>query len=83
MEVLEFDDLRVRAAAVTDDQVDERMDLARTVFELDPSVQEEDFRWAARVSVGLDRLVDDFGLTAWPTTTVAWRASSTSAWGRA
>ena len=38
------------------------MDLARTVFELDPSVQEEDFRWAARVSVGLDRLVDDFGL---------------------
>ncbi len=62
VEVLEFDDLRVRAAAVTDDQVDERMDLARTVFELDPSVQEEDFRWAARVSVGLDRLVDDFGL---------------------
>src|ERR1700735_777354 len=62
VEVLEFDDLRVRAAAVTDDQVDERMDLARTVFELDPSVQEEDFRLAARVSVGLDRLVDDFGL---------------------
>ncbi len=62
VEVLEFDDLRVRAAAVTDDQVDERMDLARTVFDLDPSVQEEDFRWAARVSVGLDRLVDDFGL---------------------
>jgi L-arabinose isomerase len=62
VEVLEFDDLRVRAAAVTDDQVDARMDLARAVFELDPSVQEEDFRWAARVSVGLDRLVDDFGL---------------------
>jgi L-arabinose isomerase len=62
VEVLEFDDLRVRAAAVTDGQVDERMGLARTVFELDPSVQEEDFRWAARVSVGLDRLVDDFGL---------------------
>jgi L-arabinose isomerase len=62
VEVLEFDDLRVRAAAVTDGQVDERMDLARSVFELDPSVQEEDFRWAARVSVGLDRLVDDFGL---------------------
>jgi L-arabinose isomerase len=62
VEVLEFDDLRVRAVAVTDGQVDERMDLARTVFELDPSVQEEDFRWAARVSVGLDRLVGDFGL---------------------
>jgi L-arabinose isomerase len=62
VEVLEFDDLRVRTAAVTDGQVNERMDLARSVFELDPSVQEEDFRWAARVSVGLDRLVDDFGL---------------------
>ena len=62
VEVLEFDDLRVRVAAVTDGQVDERMGLARSVFELDPSVQEEDFRWAARVSVGLDRLVDDFAL---------------------
>jgi L-arabinose isomerase len=62
VEVLEFDDLRVRVAAVTDGQVDERMELARGVFDLDPSVQEEDFRWAARVSVGLDRLVGDFGL---------------------
>jgi L-arabinose isomerase len=62
MEVLEFDDLRVRVAAVTDTEVDERMKLARDVFELDSSVQDEDFRWAAQVSVGLDRLVDDFGL---------------------
>src|SRR5579875_332046 len=62
VEVLEFDDLRVRVAAVTDGQVAERVALARSVFEIDPSVREEDFRWAARVSVGLDRLVDDFGL---------------------
>jgi L-arabinose isomerase len=62
MEVLEFDDLRVRVAAVTDTEVDGRMKLARDVFELDSSVQDEDFRWAAQVSVGLDRLVDDFGL---------------------
>ena len=62
MEVLEFDDLRVRTAAVTGSQVDERMALAREVFQLDDSVQEEDFRWAAQVSVGLDRLADDFGL---------------------
>jgi len=62
VEVLEFDDLRVRVSAVTDAQVDERMALARDVFEVDESVVEEDFRWAARVSVGLDRLVDDFGL---------------------
>jgi L-arabinose isomerase len=62
MEVLEFDDLRVRVAAVTDEQVEERIALARQVFNLDPSVQEDDFRWAAKVSVGLDRLVDDFSL---------------------
>jgi L-arabinose isomerase len=62
MEVIEFDDLRVRVAAVTDAQIDERMALARDVFELDGTVQDEDFRWAAKVSVGLDRLVDDFGL---------------------
>jgi L-arabinose isomerase len=62
VEVLEFDDLRVRVADVTDDQVDERMALARQVFEIDPSVRQEDFRWAAQVSVGLDRLVDDFSL---------------------
>src|SRR5439155_15894971 len=35
---------------------------ASDVFELDPSVEQEDFRWAARVSVGLDRLVADFEL---------------------
>ena len=62
MEVLEFDDLRVRVDAVTDTQVRERVDLARSVFDIDPSVQDEDFQWGARVSVGLDRLVEDFGL---------------------
>src|SRR5690242_2018271 len=51
MEVLEFDDLRVRVAAVGDDEVAERMKLARSVFQLDDSVQDEDFRWAACVSV--------------------------------
>ena len=62
VEVLEFDDLRVRVGEVTDAQVDARIALTREVFDVDPSVQEEDFRWAARVSVGLDRLVDDFSL---------------------
>jgi L-arabinose isomerase len=38
------------------------MTLARDVFDLDPSVQEDDFRWAAKVSVGLDRLAEDFSL---------------------
>lgn len=62
VEVLEFDDLRVRVEEVTEGQVAERMALAREVFTLDASVQEEDFAWGARVSVGLDRLVDDFDL---------------------
>ncbi|MFF2012978.1 arabinose isomerase [Streptomyces sp. NPDC058195] len=62
VEVLEFDDLRVRVAAVTDREAAERTAFARTVFTLDASVDENDLAWAARVSVGLDRLVEDFGL---------------------
>jgi L-arabinose isomerase len=62
MEVLEFDDLRVRVDAVADSEIDERMRLAAEVFELDDTVQDADFRWAATVSVGLDRLAEDFGL---------------------
>jgi len=62
VEVLEFDDLRERTLAATDDEVAERMDLARKIFVLDDSVKEEDFAWGARVSVGLDRLAADFDL---------------------
>ncbi len=62
MEVVEFDDLRVRVAAVSDAEVSARMALAGEVFDIDPTVQDEDFRWAAQVSVGLDRLVEDFQL---------------------
>jgi L-arabinose isomerase len=62
VEVLEFDDLRQRVEKVTDAEVAERMDLARRVFTLDETVVDEDFAWGAKVSVGLDRLVDDFGL---------------------
>jgi L-arabinose isomerase len=62
VEVLEFDDLRVRVDAVSDVETKDRMALAGQVFDLDPSVKEEDFAWAARVSVGLDRLVEDFSL---------------------
>ena len=62
VEVLEFDDLRVRVDDVSDSEVTERMDLARQVFTIDASVQDEDFAWGAKVSVGLDRLVDAFEL---------------------
>ena len=62
VEILEIDDLRVRVEQVTDAETDARMKMAREVFSLDDSVVEEDFRWGARVSLGLDQLVADFAL---------------------
>jgi L-arabinose isomerase len=62
VEVLEFDDLRVRVEKVTDAETEANKKAARDLFELADSVNDDDFTWAARVSVGLDRLVEDFGL---------------------
>ncbi|MGW0658345.1 arabinose isomerase [Streptodolium elevatio] len=62
VEVVEFDDLRVRVAEVTDDQVAAKLAETRDVFEVDESVVDDDLAWAAKVSVGLDRLVADFDL---------------------
>ncbi|MCW2916911.1 MAG: putative L-arabinose isomerase protein [Actinomycetia bacterium] len=62
VEVLEFDDLRVRVEKVTDAETEATKKTARDLFELADSVNDDDFTWAARVSVGLDRLVEDFGL---------------------
>jgi L-arabinose isomerase len=62
VEVLEFDDLRVRVEQVTDAEVSERMQLAGKLFTQDETVNQDDFAWGAKVSVGLDRLVDDFAL---------------------
>jgi L-arabinose isomerase len=62
VEVLEFDDLRVRVAAVADARVAERIAMARDVFEVDDSVVDDDFHWAAKVSLGLDQLAEDFSL---------------------
>jgi len=62
VEILEVDDLRVRVEKVSDDETAERVSLARAVFTVDESVVDEDFAWGARVSVALDRLVDDFSL---------------------
>ncbi|GAA0458888.1 L-arabinose isomerase [Paractinoplanes deccanensis] len=62
VEVLEFDDLRVRVEQVTDAQVAERVALARELFTVDESVAEDDLAWGAKVSVGLDRLAGDFAL---------------------
>lgn len=62
VEVLEFDDLRQRVEKVTAAETEARKKLAAEIFTLDDSVVDEDFSWAAQVSVGLDRLVEDFDL---------------------
>ena len=62
VEILEIDDLRVRVEQVTDGETETRMTLAREVFDLDDSVVDEEFHWGSRVSVALDRLVEDFSL---------------------
>jgi len=62
VEVLEFDDLRQRVEKVTEAETRDRMRLATELFELDDSVNNDDFAWGATVSVALDRLVDDFEL---------------------
>ncbi|ROR80252.1 L-arabinose isomerase [Plantibacter flavus] len=62
VEVVEFDDLRILVDEVTDAEVADRMALAREIFTLDDTVVEDDFAWGAKVSVGLDRLVDEFAL---------------------
>lgn len=62
IEVLEFDDLRELVLQVTDKEVQERKKLASDIFTIDDSVNDEDFSWGAQVSVGLDRLVEQFDL---------------------
>ena len=52
IEVLEFDDLRVRVEQVTDAEVDERLALAREVFDARRLGRRGRPRWGARVSVG-------------------------------
>lgn len=64
VEVLEFDDLRVRVDGVTSAQIADRLGLIREVFTLDDSASPEDLQWAAKVSIGLDQLVEDFEVDA-------------------
>jgi L-arabinose isomerase len=64
VEVLEMDDLQDRVEDVSDEAVTARLEETRETFEVDESVDEEDFQWSARVSAGLDRLAEDFDLDA-------------------
>ena len=62
VEVLEFDDLRQRVEKVSPSEIAARKQVARSIFRIDGTVDDDDFSWAAQVSVGLDRLAEDFNL---------------------
>lgn len=62
IEVLEMDDLQKRVPAAGEAEVRDKLSSAREVFDIDPGVPEADLEWAARVSVALDRLANDFAL---------------------
>src|SRR3954447_12882556 len=72
VEVLEIDDLGARVSGATDDEVAAKVDEIRGMFAFaapsaDPiagPIEPEQLDWAARVAVGLDRLVADFELDA-------------------
>jgi L-arabinose isomerase len=64
VEVLEMDDLQDRVNSVSQAEIDAKLEEARLLFQIDASAQKEDLQWACKVAVGLDRLVDDFELSA-------------------
>jgi L-arabinose isomerase len=72
VEVLEIDDLGVRVAAVTDDEVAAKEAEIRAMFDFaDPSddpiagpIEPEQLDWSARVAAGLDRLAGELALDA-------------------
>lgn len=70
-EHLELDDLHARVEAVSQAEVERKLEQIRETFIFPPPgsdpiagpVAPEDLAWAARVACGLDHLVDDFRLT--------------------
>ena len=63
-EVLEMDDVKKRVDAVSDGEIQQKIEETRNIFEIDKSVAPEELHWAAKVAVGLDKLVADFDLDA-------------------
>jgi L-arabinose isomerase len=64
VEILEMDDLEQHVSGVTDKAVAAKIAEARETFEVDERVDQGDLEWAARVSAGLDSLVEDSRLDA-------------------
>ncbi|MEO8659005.1 MAG: L-fucose/L-arabinose isomerase family protein [Bryobacteraceae bacterium] len=63
VEVLEMCDLAEMVKQVTEAQVDAKKAQAREVFQIAESVVEDELAWAAKVSVGLDKLAEKFALS--------------------
>lgn len=71
VEHIEMDDLQVRVDAVTERDVADRLKLIRQLFHFPPpgsdplagEVDPDELSWAARVSLGMEKLVADFALS--------------------
>jgi L-arabinose isomerase len=61
LEVLEMCDLQSAVDRATGEEVDARLRIAAETFAFE-NCDDEDLRWAARVSAGLDRMVEEFDL---------------------
>ncbi|MEZ4861414.1 MAG: L-fucose/L-arabinose isomerase family protein [Caldilineaceae bacterium] len=64
VEVLEMCDLQARVDGVTAAEIARKLEEAHSVFAILDSAQPDDLRWACQVAAGLDRLVQDFELSA-------------------
>ena len=62
VEIMEFDDLRIRFEKVTDDETQGIVDLVEKTFEIHPKADRENIRFQSRVAVAISRLVEDFDL---------------------
>jgi len=62
VEIIEPDELTALAESVSSQQIDDKVNEFKTVFEIDPACKESELEKAARTSVALDQLVKRYGL---------------------
>jgi len=62
VEIIEPDELTAVAEGVSSQQIDDKLNEFKTVFEIDPACKESELEKAARTSVALDQLVKRYGL---------------------
>ncbi|MET0572276.1 MAG: arabinose isomerase [Pedobacter agri] len=62
VEIIEPDELTALSEGVSSQQIDDKVNEFKTVFEIDPACKESELEKAARTSVALDQLVKRYGL---------------------